>query len=95
MFIILFTYKKPLEIVDKFIPEHVNFLKQGYQNNYFIASGRKNPRSGAVILCKLKDRAQLETLIKQHPFCINDIADYELIEFVPCDYQSGFEQFID
>lgn len=94
MYIILFTYKKPLEIIDKYIPEHVAFLKEGYQNNYFVASGRKVPRSGAVIICKLKDRAKIEELIKKHPFVIHDIADYELIEFIPCDYQKGFENFI-
>lgn len=95
MFIILFTYKKSLEVIDKYIPEHIAFLKDGYKHNYFIASGRKHPRSGAVILCKLKNRIQLEELIKHHPFVVHGVADYEIIEFIPCDYQQGFEHFIE
>lgn len=95
MFIILFTYKKPLAIVDQYIPKHIAFLKDGYQRNYFIASGRRNPRSGAVILSKLKDYPQLQEFIKQSPLVVHGVADHEIIEFLPCDYQPGFEHFLE
>ena len=55
MFIILLTYKKSLDIVEKYIEDHAAFLDQGYHKNYFIVSGRKNPRTGGIIISQLKD----------------------------------------
>lgn len=95
MFIILVEYKKPLEFIDPLIPGHVTFLEKGYQNNYFLASGAKIPRTGGVIISNLTDRATLAEFIKQDPFYIHDVADYELVEFTPSKYQKGFEAFLD
>jgi len=83
MFVILVTYKKSLEVVDKHIADHATFLDQGYEKNYFLVSGRKNPRTGGVIISQLTDRSQLENIIKHDPFYTHEIADYEIIEFVP------------
>jgi uncharacterized protein YciI len=94
MFIILLNYKKPLEIIDKYIAEHAALLEEGYQKNYFIVSGRKNPRTGGVIFSQLNDRKQLEDFIKRDPFYIHEIADYEIIEFIPGKYHPDFSSFI-
>lgn len=94
MFIILITYRKPLEIVDKHLAEHVIFLEQGYQKNYFIVSGKKVPRTGGVIFSQLKDRNQLEAFIKQDPFQTHEIAEYEIIEFIPGKYHPEFAPFV-
>lgn len=94
MFVILVTYKKPLEIIDKHLADHAEFLQKGYEKNYFIVSGRKNPRTGGVIISQLKDRNQLENILKDDPFHIHEIADYETIEFIPGKYHSDFSKFI-
>jgi uncharacterized protein YciI len=94
MFIISLTYKKPLSEVDAHIPAHRTFLDEGYKNNVFIASGPKVPRTGGLIISRLQNRADVEELIKQDPFYQNDIADYEVIEFIPSKYHSDFEGLI-
>lgn len=95
MFVILVTYKKPLKFVDEHLAEHADFLEQGYQKNYFIVSGRKNPRTGGVIFSQLNDRNHIENIIKQDPFHIHEIADYEIIEFIPGKYHPDFSTFIE
>lgn len=95
MFVILVTYKKSLDMVDKYLTDHSDFLEQGYQNNYFIVSGRRNPRTGGVILSKVQDRKQLEDIIKRDPFYIHKIADYELIEFIPTKFHTNFVSFVE
>ncbi|HEU5280605.1 MAG TPA: YciI family protein [Gammaproteobacteria bacterium] len=94
MFVILVTYKKPLETVDKHLVDHADFLEKGYEKNYFIVSGRKNPRTGGIIISQLKDRNQLENILKNDPFYIHEIADYEIIEFIPGKYHPDFSAFI-
>ncbi|MDX1902371.1 MAG: YciI family protein [Gammaproteobacteria bacterium] len=94
MFVILITYKKPLEIVDEYLADHTEFLQKGYEQNYFIVSGRKNPRTGGVIISQLKNRNKLEDILKHDPFYTHEIADYEIIEFIPGKNHPDFSPFI-
>ncbi len=94
MFVIQLHYKAPLEQVEQHLVEHRNFLEAGYQNNYFIASGPKTPRTGGIILSQLTDRIHLEKILSEDPFLIHSIANYEVIEFTPVKFHVGFEKFI-
>lgn len=94
MFIVDLNYKKALSEVDNYLVQHREFLEDGYQKNYFIASGPKNPRVGGIIISQLTDRKQLENILKQDPFNIYDIADYTIIEFEPVKYHMNFSAFV-
>lgn len=91
MFIVSLTYMKPLEEVEKHLEAHVKYLKKQYAADSFIASGRKVPRTGGVILSKLENRDILEKILEEDPFKIHGIADYEIIEFVPTMMGKGYE----
>jgi uncharacterized protein YciI len=94
VFIIILNYKKSLVDIDKYLAEHRAFLDSGYRDNFFVASGPKNPRTGGIIISQLKNREQLENILKQDPFNINDVADYEIIEFSPTKYHNNFASFV-
>jgi len=94
MFVVILTYKKPLKIVDQHVTSHRNFLDQCYQKNYFIASGPQQPRTGGVILSQLRDRHQLELILKEDPFFQQDIAEYQIIEFTPVKHHPQFANFL-
>lgn len=83
MFIINLTYKVDLSEVDQLLDAHVSFLNEQYAMGNFIASGRKVPRTGGIILSNISNKAELESIIELDPFKLNDLADYEIIEFVP------------
>ena len=83
MYIINLTYKVPLDKIDEHLNDHVKFLNEQYRLGNFQASGRKNPRTGGIILSKISDRNELMTIVDRDPFKINDLADYEFIEFIP------------
>ena len=91
MFIVNLTYKVELKKVDDFLAEHILYLKEQYAAGYFLASGRKVPRSGGVILSKMKDKAELMKVLNKDPFKMNDLADYEIIEFIPSMTSKAFE----
>ncbi len=94
MFIVNLSYKRPIELVEAHTDAHRAFLDEGYQNSYFVASGPKIPRSGGILVSQLKDRAQLEGFLKQDPFAIHGLADYEIIEFNPMKFHPDFAGFI-
>ncbi|HLT54031.1 MAG TPA: YciI family protein [Flavobacteriaceae bacterium] len=83
MFIINLTYKVELTKIDQFLDEHIEFLNEQYTLGNFIASGRKVPRTGGIILSKVNSKQELERVIEKDPFKKNKLADYELIEFIP------------
>lgn len=83
MFIAILTYKKPLSEVDLFLAAHREYLAKHYAAGDFIASGPQTPRVGGVIMMKATDHAAVDAIIAQDPFNINDIADYQIVEFAP------------
>lgn len=94
MFVIIISYKKSLEIVDHYLADHAAYLDNCYDNNYFIVSGRRNPRTGGVIFSQLTDRKELEKLLINDPFHLQGIADYDIIEFTPSKYHENFKPFL-
>ncbi|MCG9558786.1 GTP cyclohydrolase [Vibrio kanaloae] len=91
MFIVSLEYQVSLEEVDLFIPEHVEFLNKQYELGHFQLSGRKNPRTGGVILFTLSNREQLDMLLTEDPFYRENIAKYEVIEMLPAKASKEFE----
>jgi len=94
MFIVSLSYKKDISEVEKFIEPHIQFLNKYYSEKKFIFSGRKNPRTGGVILVRNVDKHELANIIQQDPFFQNDIADYDITEVIPTKYDEDFACFI-
>ena len=94
MFIVELTYTKPIEHIDQYLAEHRAFLEDGYQKNYFIASGPINPRTGGIVISQLRNRDQLEGILEKDPFRMNDLATYRIIEFNPVKYHPDFVSFL-
>ena len=94
MFIFSLTYLKSISEVEKYLPQHIDYLERHYQSGHFIASGRKVPRTGGVILCRAESKEQALAIMQEDPFYIYQIAEYYIIEFVPTKYANGFAAFI-
>lgn len=83
MFIINLTYKVSLDVVNQHLEDHIDFLNEQYEAGHFMASGRKVPRTGGVILSGMSDKVALESVLAKDPFHLHQLADYEIIEFIP------------
>ncbi|MEO0472087.1 MAG: YciI family protein [Bacteroidota bacterium] len=83
MFIVELTYTVPLEAVDQHLEAHIDFLKRQYAAGHFLASGRKVPRSGGIILAQAENQNALQAIIEEDPFHIHQLAAYRITEFVP------------
>lgn len=95
MFVITLTYKKTLADVELHLAAHIAYLDEYYAKGTFIASGRKVPRTGGVILAKANSRTELEAIVKLDPFYIEEVAEFEVVEFVPTRAASGLEALIE
>ena len=90
MFILSLTYIAPLEDADKHMETHMAWVKSGYDQRLFLASGRKVPRTGGVILA-CGERAVLERMCADDPFVVHGIAEYEITEVAFTTAAAGFE----
>lgn len=93
MFIVSLTYRKPLAEVDRFIGMHRDFLARHYASGVFLLSGRKEPRTGGVILADCLNRDYLERILGEDPFWKHEIAHFEITEFVPSMAPPQFSDF--
>lgn len=94
MFILNLTYIKPINEVEKYLPSHILFLDKYYSTEKFICSGRKNPRTGGIILCNAKNINEVNAILQEDPFYKEKIASYEVVEFLPTKYSDNFKYFI-
>jgi len=63
MLILSLTYIKSTQEADVHMQPHLAWVKEGYDKGWFLASGRKIPRTGGVILAVAED-----------PFTIHEVA---------------------
>jgi uncharacterized protein YciI len=80
MFIVSLTYHASLDQIDAHLEEHIAFLKEHYAQGTFLASGRKVPRTGGVILATAPSREALESIVQSDPFFVHHLSTYEITE---------------
>ena len=83
MFIVSLTYTSPIDAIELFLAEHVEYLDKYYASGHFQLSGRKEPRTGGVIIARAKSTQELEQILAQDPFYREGLARYDVTEMVP------------
>ncbi|WP_327351992.1 YciI family protein [Streptomyces sp. NBC_01304] len=82
MFILELTYTAPLSDVEKEMEAHIAWVDEQFAAGTFIASGRKNPRDGGVILAVGDDRGAIEEITAADPFTVAGVCAYRVTEFI-------------
>ena len=94
MLILSLTYLKANEEADRYMEPHMAWVKEGYERGWFLASGRKVPRTGGLIL-SAGDRAELEAYVAADPFTVHGVARYEITEVAITTVVEGLEKLKD
>ena len=68
MYIVYLNYVRPLEEVEAVLDPHVAWLNKYFDAGVFITAGRKDPRTGGVLMVKDIDRERLNTILAEDPF---------------------------
>jgi uncharacterized protein YciI len=95
VFLVLLTYEKPLVEIDRRMNAHVAFLREGYREGAFLASGRQVPRRGGVILAVAQSRDDLAVRMERDPFVKEGLARFEIVEFQTSLHHPALAQFAD
>lgn len=82
LFVLDLEYIAGLDLVEQHMDAHREYLAAHYADGTFLASGRKEPRTGGVILAR-GTRPEIEALTATDPFTIHGAATYTITEFIP------------
>jgi uncharacterized protein YciI len=94
-FVINLSYQAPLEEIDRLMPEHLQFLRLCYEKQIFLVSGRKNPRTGGIILAKGLSIEQFRLVMSEDPFVKTGAATVEITEFSASQAQPQFAKLFE
>ncbi|EEX74095.1 YciI family protein [Leptotrichia hofstadii] len=90
MFIANLKYKKSTEEVNKVLEAHLKYLDKYFEKGKFICTGKKSfPELGGVILFDSNNLEEAKKILHEDPFYIEEIADYEIIEFQPVKFSQN------
>ncbi|MFF4453408.1 YciI family protein [Streptomyces goshikiensis] len=82
MFVMELTYTAPIEAVEEQMDAHIAWLDGHYAAGVFLASGRKVPRDGGVVLAGGISRAEIEKIAASDPFTMAGVCEYRITEFI-------------
>ncbi|WP_395575911.1 YciI family protein [Streptomyces sp. BK79] len=93
MFVLELSYTAPLDAVDALLQEHVAWLDELYEQGVALASGRKEPRDGGVIVAVAEDRARMEEIAAGDPFVRAGVCAYRVTEFAATKTAPALERY--
>jgi len=91
MYIIDLIYIVPLEELDSHMVEHVKYLHKYYKKDVFVASGRKVPRTGGIILALADSQEEVEKIIQEDPFYKHKLAEFTITHFLTSQYHEDLK----
>jgi uncharacterized protein YciI len=81
LFVAVLTYLRPLEEMDAAGPDHIAWLKQGYDAGRLLASGRRVPRTGGIVIARGTNVAEVEAYLRTDPFQQRGLAHADIYPF--------------
>jgi len=94
MFIIDLNYIVPLEELDAHMAAHVKYLHKYYEKNVFVASGRKVPRTGGIILAVAGSMEEVEEIIREDPFHQQELAEFTITQFLTSQHHPDLKNLL-
>lgn len=90
MLILSLSYCAAPEAVDALREPHMDWVAEGYARSLFLASGRKQPLTGGIILAR-GPRTEIEAFVATDPFVTGGVAQYDISEVAITRTAPGLE----
>ncbi len=90
MFVVILDYIADLTEIDDALSDHASWLDEHYRSGLFLASGRREPRTGGVIFAT-GARHAVESAVANDPFATQGLARHTVIEFHPSRFGGALD----
>jgi uncharacterized protein YciI len=92
LFLVDLTYKAPMGAIQAVLEPHMAFVARCFDGGHFLASGRKDPRTGGIIIAKAEDEGALRALLAEDPFLTEDLVTLSVQAFHPSRVSPAFAE---
>ena len=83
MYLMISTYLRPLDEVDAVRPEHIEFVAGLTETGVCVASGRRQPPVGGILLLDVATEDEARAVIADDPYVTGGFARYEPVGWTP------------
>jgi len=90
LFIVDLEYTVPFESVEPYLDAHMAFIQDQLAQGFILLAGRKNPRTGGIIIVTAESLTAVQTVMETDPFFIAGVATVTYTEFVPSTRHPAF-----
>ncbi len=94
MYILFINFTKSLQDIQPVFPAHLEFIDAHIKTGKFILSGGLTGKQSGVVLANINNGDELKALLAQDPFVLEQVAEYEIIEFTPSRYHESLASLI-
>jgi uncharacterized protein YciI len=91
VFVLLATYTKPAEEVDRHLEDHKAWIKRHSEAGRILLTARQVPLTGGLILARGASADEMWEMIREDPFYTSGAAEYDVREFTPVRAAAGVE----
>ena len=86
--------RKSLQDIQPVFPAHLEFIDAHIKTGKFILSGGLTGKPAGVVLANINNGDELKALLAEDRFVLEQVADYEIIEFTPSRYHESLASLI-
>jgi uncharacterized protein YciI len=79
-YVLISRYTAEQSRIEELVPAHREYLQRHFASGLFVASGRRVPWTGGVIVAR-GERAAVEAAVLDDPFTHEGVAETEIVEF--------------
>jgi uncharacterized protein YciI len=83
MYVMIITYKRPLEEIEAHLAAHRAYLATFYETDKLLASGPQIPRTGGIVLGDFASEEEAKAFVEGDPFTKEGLAEYKVLQFTP------------
>jgi uncharacterized protein YciI len=94
MFLIDMHFADSSKITPELTQAHRDYLTKEYENGKLLFGGRKNPRTGGIIISRHDSEAELRAVLEADPFIQSGAVSFSLTEFVPVMASAQYAQLL-
>ena len=93
LFVVVSTFLVPIEVIDENVADHAAWVEEQYAKGRVLASGRRQPPIGGIIILRGESREEIVRLFSDEPFNTRGLVEYQFFQLTPGEFPRRSPEF--
>jgi len=94
MYLVDMNFNDVEKITAELVSAHRAHIQEEYLSGKFMFGGRKEPRTGGILLSQHASQHELQQVLDSDPYIKSGLVAYSIIEFVPVMASKEYERLL-